>query len=154
MEPATRITAGWKQKITRGLITVVVLAGLSTMAVPPAQATKAKDMGTPEAIDFAPGGLVDEILVTVKKGWVHSDQFALYITITGLNGGFELHGQDRVLVSDATVFGTEKDVATVVVPWTADETPRQADEVYTVCVQVLVSDHPFGDEKCSEFGPF
>lgn len=154
MNKAARVSSEFMQRLTRGLMVGLLLAGLSTVAAPPAQATKAKDMGTPEAIDFAPGGLVNEILVTVKKGWLNSDAFALYITITGLNGGFELHGQDVVLVSDTTVFDTEKDLAEVVVPWTADETPQQADELYTVCVQVLVSDHPFGDQKCSDYGPF
>ena len=124
------------------------------MEVTPVQAERAQLMGVPQGMDFAPGGLVSDVLVTVKRGWVNSDQFSLYINITGLNGGVSLHGEDIIPLSETTVFGADKDIAEVVVPWTKDETPQQADEIYTTCVQVLFNDRPFGSEKCTDFGPF
>ncbi|MDC0325474.1 hypothetical protein OAM01_01830 [bacterium] len=117
-------------------------------------AASAKLMGQPELIEFRSGGYVSDVLVSVKKGWVNSKSIELDIEITGLNGGFSHHGKQIIPLTSTSVFSTDKDVAYVIVNWTADEIPRHVNETYTVCIQVLVDGKPLGVLKCTDFGPF
>lgn len=154
MNTSARVSFGFMNVVRRGLFALVLLAGLGTFSTTPAQAESALAMGVPLALEFDAGGYVDQVLVTVKKGWLNSGNFALHITITGLNGGYALHGQDIIMLSEAEVFSTNKDTAEVVVPWTADETSQSVNEFYTTCVQVLHPSGHFGEVKCVGSGPY
>lgn len=145
-----------------GLIkrTLVLCAVAAVLAGPPffvtsSQVPSALTVGTPQAISLGADNTLSEILITVQKGWLKSDKFALDIYVTGFNGVFKQHGGDMALVSAIEAFGSDKDLAEVVVDWTADTEPVDIGEVYTVCVQVVFpSDSVFGEEKCADFGPF
>lgn len=118
------------------------------------------ELGVPLAIEFRAGGFVDQLLVDAREVWLDSEQWSLDIEITGLNGGFEHHGSDLIGFSEMTLFDTEQKghAAYVIVDWTQDETPRNVNEVYTVCTQLVQKtgrrDRLSGDLKCQDFGPF
>ncbi|MCP4448804.1 MAG: hypothetical protein GY811_26245 [Myxococcales bacterium] len=121
------------------------------------------DLGIPQAVEFDSATLVNQVLIDVKNRWTRKDKFFLDIEIEGLNGGFVYHGSQLVQVVDTTIFEVDGDVASVIVDWTTDTTPRHVNETYTVCVQVLKrtlkedGTYEFklkGEQKCTDFGPF
>ena len=114
----------------------------------------ARCMGTPLGISFDVDGFVDEVFVEVRDEWLESNNWALQIEITGLNGGPAFHGTDLINVNETTVFATDGTIAATVVAWTEDKTSQSVNELYTVCVQVLWQGCPVGEEKCEDFGPF
>ncbi|MCH7867820.1 MAG: hypothetical protein IH881_08970 [Myxococcales bacterium] len=111
-------------------------------------------LGEPLAINFTPTLLVDQLLIEVADSWLTDPAYALDIEITGINGGFERHGDDVIDVVDTNVFSTNGSVAQTVVDWDQDTTSQNVNEVYTVCVQVIRNTELLGDLKCGQFGPF
>jgi hypothetical protein len=114
--------------------------------------------GVPLAIEFDAGTLVDLVLINVDNNWIGDADWLLDVEITGLNGGFEHHGNQLFSVAEGTVFNTGPNSSEVVFDWTTDTTPQSVNEVYTVCSQVLYvyngSPTPVGTEKCTSMGPF
>jgi len=111
-------------------------------------------MGVTLAIQFTPANTIDSLLIEVLDEWLTDENYSLYIEITGLNGGFELHGTDTIAMTDTTVFFTDGEIAETVVTWTTDITPMNVNEVYTVCVTIFLKGEMVGLEKCKLFGPF
>ena len=110
--------------------------------------------GQPLWIDFSEGHVVNEVGVQVAKGWLGSDKFSLGITITGVNDGFHEHGYQEVELNATTLLGTERALAIIATPWTADTAITHSPETYTVCVQILNKGGPLGDPMCDKWGPF
>jgi len=112
------------------------------------------DMGFALGVQFTPTNLVDSLLIEVLDEWLTEEHYSLYIWIYGINGGFELHGTDTIAVTDTIVFFTDGEVAHTIVNWTTDTTQMSVNEIYTVCVTILLKGEMVGSEKCIEFGPF
>jgi len=112
-------------------------------------------MGAPLAITFSPTLLTDQLLVEVADSWLTDPAISLHIEITGINGGFEYHGNDIIDVVDTNVFSTNGTVAQTVVDWTTDTVTQSVNEVYTVCVQPRRNTTDvIGGVHCVAFGPF
>jgi hypothetical protein len=112
-------------------------------------------MGRLLSINFTPGLLIDQLLVEVADAWLTDTSISLDIEITGINGGFELHGEDVINVVDTNAFSTNGVVAQTVVDWTQDTITQNVNEVYTVCVQPLRNTTELiGLVKCSTHGPY
>lgn len=152
---------------------VLTLEGLLTQSCPPAELATgfdgagsilcaipnngrlAANMGSPLAFNFTPQLLIDQLLVEVLDQWLTDPAFSLAIDITGINGGFEVHGNDVIDIVNTSVFSTDSRVAKTVVAWTTDTVTRNVNEVYTVCVQVRQNTTQLiGAQKCTQFGPF
>jgi hypothetical protein len=130
---------------------------ITGLELPCVQADTAE--GRPLAIDFDANTFVSQLLISVETSWLDDPTWwFLDVAITGLNGGFEYHGQDRLAVVDGTVFNTNPTVSEVVFNWTADTTLQQINELYTVCSQVIHivdgEETLVGALKCADFGPF
>jgi hypothetical protein len=112
-------------------------------------------MGQVLSINFTPGLLIDQLLVEVADAWLTDPSISLDIKITGINGGFELHGEDVINVVDTNAFSTNGVVAQTIVDWTQDTITQNVNEVYTVCVQPLRNTTELiGLVKCGSHGPY
>ena len=62
---------------------------------------------------------------------------------------FHEHGHETILLSDATTLDENQALATVSIPWTADDEPAVTGDVYTACAR-LVFPNPdiVGDLSC------
>jgi hypothetical protein len=58
-----------------------------------------------------------------------------------------------VPLSTATLLDDERDLAVVSIDW-SDPNIQLNEEIYEVCIQVLVSGEPLGELACKSFGPF
>jgi hypothetical protein len=114
--------------------------------------------GQPLAIQFNAATLVDLVLIDIDNSWLGDPTWFLDVGITGLNGGFALHGAQRFAVVDGDIFVTNPGFSEVIFDWTTDTIPRNVNEVYTVCSQVIHivagQETLVGVEKCGSFGPF
>jgi hypothetical protein len=144
--------------ILRRITILVMVVGVAlTFVSSNSFAASPLTVGTPQEIDFTSDGFVSDVLIDIKKGWLNThDQIILHVRIFGVNGApFIDHGSQVVLLSETEVFGTDKDIAFVSFVWTADNTPRDVNETYTVCAEIIFpNDRVFGGEKCASFGPF
>jgi len=120
-------------------------------------------LGAPLEIDFMnpnSDATVESVLINVDSSWIGQGGYFFDIEITGEGSNLQQHGTQLVALDDTTVFDVDGPLTSVIVDWTTDTTPRQANEIYTVCVQILrfLGDDGtfelFGDEKCRDFGPF
>jgi len=103
---------------------------------------------------FFVSGLVSELWLFVAPEWMFTDDVSLAIDITGINGGFRLHGAQEDLVSSTQFIGGDQNISVISVAWTSDTNLTHSPETYTVCVQAMVDGQAFGDENCTAYGPF
>lgn len=99
-------------------------------------------------------GIISEIWVFVAPEWLEADVVSLAIEVSGINGGFNPHGSQELLVSETTIFAIDNGEALVIVGWDTDAIITHSPETYTVCVKAVVGGLPFGSENCKAFGPF
>ena len=119
--------------------------------------------GVPLGIEFMNPNLdatVNSVLIDVDSSWIGQGEYFFDILITGVGSNFHQHGTQLVALDDTTFFGVDGALTSVIANWTTDTIPQQANEVYTVCIQILRflgDDGTFellGEEKCRDFGPF
>ncbi len=88
----------------------------------------------------------------VAPEWLETNEVSLAIEIYGNNDGFHEHGSQEVLVSGTTLLGADAFDAIVIVDWTTDMLITHSPEDYTVCVQAMVNNQPFGADYCRTLG--
>ncbi|MFQ5434094.1 MAG: hypothetical protein ACE5FD_04385 [Anaerolineae bacterium] len=115
--------------------------------------------GVPLSFDFRAGHFVSVVVFDVEPAWLTDPTWFLDVEITGLNGGFAHHGQQRLVVVDGVVFDDTNPVfSEVVFDWTTDTIFLHVNDLYTICSQVIHRVNgqatPVGVTKCVDFGPF
>ena len=124
---------------------ILLVLGLEVAAQ---DAENLSDLAIPLGVNFGADDLVDEVIVTVLRGYTETP-FAVYIEITSINGVFHDQGKAVISLSDATVLDEAQRAATVSFGWSEPGFPSKVGDTYTICA-TLVWPNPdkTGETRC------